>query len=631
MLQDIRDNTQGVIAKVIIGLIVAVFALWGVESIIGGFIRTPPVAEVNGEEITDIQLQTSVQNLMASIGAQADQFDQQLIEQIALDQLIEEMVLRQRAEGNAMAVSSDRIDQAIIGTSQFQIDGRFDPDLAVRTMASQGFSVPMYRQSLQQRILLAQVANAFTSSNFVTEPELSKIIELSAQTRDFRYLSITMGTRTLGTAISDAEIQEYYDANQARFTEEESVALRYVVLDQDLIAEEIEVDEAELLAQYETERGAFEGSAEKRASHILFEVGANLSEAEAMALAATTRQRLLGGEDFGELALELSSDTVSAEDGGDIGYTDGTAFPPEIEAALASMAVDQISEPVLTEFGVHLVKLTEASENTYPPFEEVRDRIERDLKRAEVELIYAGRLENLSNLAFESGDLLTISEELNLPIAESMPITRQGGAGDLANTQVLAAAFSDEVLLEGNNSDVIELSPTRAMVLRVAEYNEASVLPLEEVEAEIAVILRTEMEREAVQELGNRILTALESGEDIQPILDEEELQWIDAQGVERGGNTVNGQIVNSVFAMPSPESGPLFDSVRLANDTFVVVELTAVNPGTAESLAENERASIEDSMLTDFGNRDFQSYLNNLRVTADIQTSLVREATAPL
>ncbi|MCG8503316.1 MAG: SurA N-terminal domain-containing protein, partial [Sphingomonadales bacterium] len=286
MLQDIRDNSQGVIAKVIVGLIVAVFALWGVESIIGGFIRTPPVAEVNGEEISDIQLQTSAQNLMASIGAQAQQFDQELIEQIALDQLIEQMVLLQYADSKAMAVSSDRIDRAIVETQQFQIDGRFDPDLAIRTMAAQGFSVPLYRQDLQQRMLMSQVANAFSNSNFVTEPELQKIIELSAQSRDFRYLSVTMGTRTLGTAISDEEIQQYYDANQQQFTEEESVALRYVVLDQDLIAEEIEVDDSELQTQYEAERNSFEGSAEKRASHILFEVGFGMDEPEALELAA---------------------------------------------------------------------------------------------------------------------------------------------------------------------------------------------------------------------------------------------------------------------------------------------------------------------------------------------------------
>ena len=203
MLQDIRDNSQGVIAKVIIGLIVAVFALFGVESIIGGFVTSPPVAEVNGEEITEVQLQTSTQNLLASLGGAVESLDQDLLEQIALSQIIEEVVMRQSAESSSMTISDDRLDRAIIQNPNFQINGQFDSDLAVRTMVSQGFTVPNYRDSLRQQLILSQLANAYSSSNFITSDELDKIAELSAQTRDFRYISIPLGTRTLGTAIAD--------------------------------------------------------------------------------------------------------------------------------------------------------------------------------------------------------------------------------------------------------------------------------------------------------------------------------------------------------------------------------------------------------------------------------------------
>ena len=167
MLQNIRDNSQGVIAKIIIGLIVAVFALFGVESIIGGLVTSPPVAEVNGEEITEVQLQNSTQSLMNQIGANAQSIDQELVEQLALNQLIEETVLRQAARDAGMAVSEDTVDRAIINTPQFQVSGRFDSDLAVRTLAAQGFSVPAYRADLRQRMLIGQVANAYNGSNFV--------------------------------------------------------------------------------------------------------------------------------------------------------------------------------------------------------------------------------------------------------------------------------------------------------------------------------------------------------------------------------------------------------------------------------------------------------------------------------
>ena len=418
MLQDIRDRSQGVVAKVIIGLIVAVFALWGAESIIGGFVATPPVAEVNGEEIQEFQLQNSVQGLMASMGIEAGSLDPGLVEDLALNQLIDQLLLRQAAERSGLAVSSAQIDRFILDSPQFQINGVFDSELALRTMASQGMSVQMFREDLGSRMMLSQLANAFAGSNFLTPAELEQLIELQEQTRDIRYIAIPIGARTLGTAISDERIAEYFESNSEDFREPETVVARYVVLDQDAIAEEIEVAPEELQARYEQERGEYQGASEKRASHILFDTFA-MSEQEALDQARLARQRLMDGEDFAALALELSDDTISAEAGGDIGYTDGTAFPEAVESALEQLALLEISEPVVSEFGVHLLQLTEDSEAVFPPFEEVSERIERELKSSEVGLIYSARLEDLSNLAFESGDLLSISEQLDLPILTS--------------------------------------------------------------------------------------------------------------------------------------------------------------------------------------------------------------------
>lgn len=628
MLQNIRDNSQGVIAKIIIGLIIAVFALFGVESIISGLVTSPPVAEVNGEEITEFQLQNSTQTLMNSIGANAQSIDQELVEQLALNQLIEEVVLRQAARDAGMAVSEDTVDRAIINTPQFQVSGRFDSDLAVRTLAAQGFSVPAYRADLRQRMLIGQLANAYSGSNFVTDAELEQIAALTRQTRDFRYLSVPMGTRTLDRPVSDAEIQEYYENNQEQFRQPETVVLNYVLLDQAAIGAEIEVPESELRAVYEDERAAFEGSAEKRASHILFETGSAMSEQQALEAASAARQRIADGEDFAALARELSSDTGSANSGGDIGYTDGSAFPEAIEAALEQLELNEVSDPVVSEFGVHLVKLTEDSENVYPPFEEVRERLEREAKSAEVELRYAEQLENLSNLAFETGDLATISGQLGLEIQQSPALPRNGGTGIFADPAVLDAAFSDSVLLEGNNSDVIELSDTRALVLRVNQFNEATIPPLEEVEPEIAVLLRAQMEREAVQEIGNELMAAAAAGEGLDELLAEYELQWINQEAVSRTSATANRDIINEAFALPRPQ-GPedtQLSSLTLPNGTFVLVELTAVTPGSLESMSEDELTTMRRNLSEDLGSNDFSGYLATLRSNADIQSSVASE-----
>ena len=624
MLQDIRENSQGMIAKVIIGVIVAIFALTGVEWLIGGFVASPPVAEVNGEEITEVQLQANTQNLLASLGG-AD-IDQQLLEQIALNQLIEETVMKQSVDRAGMNVSSNRVDRAILENPNFQINGVFDGDLAVRTMASQGYSIALYRDALSQSILLGQLANAYSASNFVTGSELESIAALMQQTRDFRYLSVTLGTRTLGTPITQEEIQNYYASNPAEFTEEESVDLSYVVLDRNVISEEIAVAESEILAQYEAQRADYEGSSEIRASHILFELSSDLSEEAAVQLASETRQRLLDGEDFATLALELSSDTVSAEEGGDIGYTDGTAFPETLEVALEALSLDEISEPVISEFGVHLLKLTEDAENVYQSFDEVRDSIERELKSAEVDLLFAERIEDLSNLAFETGDLLTISEQLNLEIQSVSSVSQANGSGLFANSAVLDAAFSNEVIFDGNNSDVIEIGDSQAIVLRLSHYNESTLLPLEEVAAEISVILRTEKEREAVAELGELLLAARENGADIDSLLQENELEWIDAKGVDRNAFTVNREILEHVFSMPKPESSASVSNIVLPNGTYVLIELNEVAVGELSSIPETDRERLVSSLESDLGVSDYQSFLNSLKENSDITASMLEE-----
>ena len=620
MLQDIRDNSQGVIAKVIIGLIVAIFVLFGAESIIGGLTRAPGIAEVNGEEISDFQLQQGVQELINSIGGSAEGIDQSLLEQIAINQIVEETLLRQAAQAAALGISAERIDRAIIDNPNFQVGGRFEPEFAVRTMNSQGFSIQSYKDALSRQMLLSQVVNAYSSSGFATESELQTLASLSAQTRDFRYLTIPPGTRTLGTPITGDEIASYYESNQTRFVRPESVTVDYVVLDKTSLADAIELEEGAVQAQYEIERSSFEGSAEKRASHILFETGSTLSVDQAIEAATAAIERLNLGESFESLALELSSDQVSAEEGGDIGFSDGSAFPSEIEEALEGLVVGDTAGPVETEFGIHVVKLTEDNSAVFQSFDEVAARIERDLKSAQVEQSFAGALSDLSNLAFESSDLQRLSDELGLDILTSGDFDRSGGGGLFSEPRILEAAFSDEVMLDGNNSDVIEIGEERAVVLRVNTITPEGILPLDDVEPEIAVALRSQMERDAVTALGNELATLLEAGSDTELFLADNELQWRSEVAVRRTQSNVNREIIESIFALPAPASGSVSRSqLSLTNGTFVMAELTSVTEGSFDALADAEKSAMRESVVGDLGSSELRAFVANLRETGDI------------
>jgi len=293
---------------------------------------------------------------------------------------------------------------------------------------------------------------------------------------------------------------------------------------------------------------------------------------------------------------------------------------------LETLAPNEISEPVVTEFGVHVVKLTEDAENVYQAFEEISDRIERELKSAEVDLLFAERIEDMSNLAFETGDLITISEQLGLEIQSADSVPRAGSSGLFANQALVTAAFSDEVMLEGNNSDVIEIGDNQAVVLRVQQFNESAVLPLDDVMGEISVILRTQMEREAVQSLGEELLIAAEEGGDVDALLADNELEWLDAENISRNDFSVNREVIDHVFTMAAPESEPVVSSVSLANGTFVLVELNQVNPGEFSAIPEPDRNRLVDSLQSDLGVSDYQSFLVSLREGSDISAAMLEE-----
>lgn len=619
MLQTIRDNSQGVIAKVIIGFIIGVFALFGAESIVGGFLQGNEVASVNGEDITEQELSVSIQNVMASIGSNLDTIDEELIRDVALNQLIEDKLLMQAAQDAGMIVSADSLDREIIRNPQFQINGQFDNDLARRTMASQGFTPQTYRQALADRMILGQLANAYAASDFVTESDLERIAALQTQTRDFRYLTIPLGTRTVGEEISEADLQSYYDNNQAMFTVPEQVTVDYVELDKDAIFDEIQIDESEIRAQYEEEVGQAEADIEKRVSHILFDVSAG--EDTAVAEAQAVKDRIDAGESFEDLAAEVSVDTASGEMGGDIGYTDGTVFPDAVESALVSMEVGEVSAPVVSEFGVHLIKLTELDAADVVTFEESAERIERELKQTEVDNVYFSRLETLANLAFETFDLQSISDELGLEIQSSNAFGRNGGSSIVTSDQrVIDAAFSDEVLNQDLNSDAIELSDTHAVVIHLKEHLPEQVQAFDEVRSEIAVTLRRERERERTAEVGREILAALEAGEDVSDRVAAEGAEWVERLNVQRNQFDLNTEIAENAFAMTEPASSAVNrEGFSLTNGAYSIIELTAVNPGSLSDLSEEQQGQLEGMLLESRGRDVFDALLAQLQQDGDI------------
>jgi peptidyl-prolyl cis-trans isomerase D len=345
MLQNIRDNVQGLVAKVIIGLIVVPFAIFGIESLVGGG-GPAEVAKVNGEKIGESELVQAVgvqkRQLLARMGdnVQPALLDDAVLRGPALDGLITQHLLKQSAEALKLRLPVQAVDQTILSMGAFQDNGKFSPERYELVLRNQGYSTAYFKQLMHQELLINQLHSAFVGSDFVTPAELTAVAGLLQQQRSFRYLTIPVAGLADKIAVNDADVAAYYQEHTDQFLRDERVKLEYI----ELRAEDYfqPVNEAALQAEYDREMAGFKATVERHAAHILIEINKQRDDAQAQSLLAAIEKKLAAGEDFAKLAAQYSDDVGSKNSGGDLGVSSGDAFPPQFEAVLSGLKVGEI-------------------------------------------------------------------------------------------------------------------------------------------------------------------------------------------------------------------------------------------------------------------------------------------------
>jgi peptidyl-prolyl cis-trans isomerase D len=620
MLQSIRDNSKGTIAKIIIGLIIVTFALFGVESLVGLASSERAPAEVNGKEISNLDLQRGIEfqrrQLLAQMGENGNpaDIDENQLRRRVLQALIDQEVLLQSAESQGLYVSEQLIDQLIVRTPDFQIDGRFDRNQFEAVLRAAGFTPLMYRELLRKEQLIAQERNAFQLSAFATEQQVDRLLKLDRQTRDLAWARLSLDKFLQQAEVSEAEIEARYQAQQERFMTEPQVVLSYVELKQSDFFAPDRVSLADIEFAYQQELLRFEAAEERAASHILF-------DEDALELAEKVRQRIIEGElDFAQAAREFSQDPGSADQGGELGYNTRGVFTGPFEDTLFAMQPGELSEPVRTEFGYHLIQLTDIRSSEPPALEALEPELRRELAQARAEAEYVAALERLADLSFSSADLDVPAEELGLEIRQTEPFSQRGTATGLAsNPRVLRAAFSDELLQEGLNSAPIELDRETAVVVRVKEQIPARQRTLDEVRNELEAELRREQAEAALQARLQQLLAALESGEPLADIAPD--LSWTEVTMVEREQAGMPLEVNRKAFELPRPQQGAAsFAAVRLRGGDQALLRVTAVHEPELSGIEPEIKRQVADFLATLNGQLDYQLHVEALFDAAEIK-----------
>lgn len=619
MLQDIRANTQGTAAKIIIGLIVVSFSIFGIESLL--FSGGPSgIAEVNGKEITEFELQQelSVQQrrLLAMLGEDADPalLDDVVLRQQALESLLQREVIEQAAADFDLSTADEAIANVIGAMEQFQIDGQFSVDMFQSALAQAGFTPSLFRERLADDMRIGQLRAGIAGSDFATSEELELSALIGFEGRDVRYISLPLVDFLADANPSDEAISAYYAENQEQFYTEEGVVLEYIELNRDDYREP--VSEERLREEFELVRDQYELATETRVSHILIEG----DDADREARVAEVLAALEGGMSFEDAAREYSDDIGSAQGGGDLGYTSGDTFPEPMEEAIAALAAGERSGPVETEAGTHLILATDRREGSEVAFEDVAREIEEELQRGEAAAVLLRNVEELRDLAFNAADLDDPAAALELEVRRTDAIRRGDDDPLFGRPLVQQAIFSDDVLEAGHNSEVLEISPERFLLLRVAERMSPELQPLDVVRADIEARLRDQMALEASESKAAELLTALESGESVESLANAAGLEWQVELGARRDSRRVPAAVLEKLFAMPEPSAGePKRAIVSSGSDASYVMEFVRVTRGELASVSDAEATQLRSRVAGELGGLTQQQLESSLREKAEI------------
>lgn len=621
MLQAIRDKTTGWIAYLIVFLICVPFALWGVNSYLGGGEAIPP-ASVDGQAISQQNFDTAYANYRRQLeqafgGSIPDYFASEgILKEQVLTQLIEQSALSQYADKKYYRIGDVELNKLIRSIEAFHTDGKFNPGIYQSQVASLGYSTAGFEQEFRRSQSIEQLQTGINSTAFTVGSIKKQLSRLENQTRKVRVLIRPVQNGKI--EISPLEIEQYYDQNKARFMTTEQLRIDYIELSLDGIKASLEVTEEQLIDRYEQSKSAYSTTEYRAASHILLKLDAEASDEDSDAIRLKLiglRDQILQGGNFSDVAKQNSEDPGSAPGGGSLGEIERGMMVKPFEDALFEMAVGDLSEPVKTSFGWHLIRLDEVAGGKTKSFDAVKSELVDEMRTELAESKIFDLSESLANLAYEQSDSLApAAEELGLQLQISDWFDVSSGQGIATETKIRNTAFSDEVLGQALNSEAIELSDNRVVFLRVNEHKPAAQKEITEVSDQIDAILRQKKGRDESQEVGKQALTALTNGQSLDDIAGDWGVSVVDSGFVARNTSELDNELVRLAFSMDKPDSDQRYEGFSHSDGRYSIVELSAVLSNDSDQDADKVKALTASQSAA-----EYQAVLKLLAIRAEI------------
>jgi peptidyl-prolyl cis-trans isomerase D len=631
MLLAIRERIMGVVGWIILGILFVAFAFFGLNS----YLQSSAInyaATVNDQEITLARHQRAYQQLrtrmadMLGDNFDAAQLNEDILKANALQQLINEELVLQAADAEGYAASNRLVAARINAIDAFKENGVFSKTLYERVLGYQGIGPANFEHNLKQEIIANQYREGISRTAAATAAGLSRAYLLEGQQRRFSYMVLPLQSFNDQLHITDQDIEDYYAAHSDAFMTPERVKVQYLDLDMSNLDPGIAIDEQAVQALYNEQSLKYVTPEERHARHILIRLLPDADEtatAAALEKAQAVVARLDAGESFGDLAKELSDDPGSAANGGDLGFFGRGMMAPEFEDSTFELQKGERSQPVKSPFGFHIIELVEIKPEVATPLAEVRDELVNQLLADERANLFYEDSEALASLTFEQPDSLQgAADALGLDILESDWISRKGGTGIAANSNIVEAAFSEDVLLNGNNSASVEVAPDHVVVLRILEHQESAQQPLEEVRADVEQLTSNEQARALVEARGKEILANLNTGDTtLVASAEANKVTFLSTELIQRNATEPAREIVSAAFTLNAPDEGETaYTGLPARNGDYFIIALEQVKDGNFQDIPEAARKQAWRSLSQVRGQTEIAATLSVLKEQSVIQ-----------
>lgn len=530
------------------GLAVLPFLFWGVESYRSDG-KEGYVAVVDGEEIPRREFEQALRDhherMRGMLGANFDSamLDSFEVKNSVLERLIQQRLLQKEAASNGFVVLDSQLVKTIREIPAFQKDSKFSKQQYEELLSSQGLTPVIFESRVRQELLLQQLLDGYSEYGFAPKTVAEKVRYLSEVQREINQIKIESEQFLSQVTPEEADINDYYEKHKVDFHLPERARIEYLVLSLEAAAENETVSLESINKYFEENQDEFSQPEERKASHILISVPAAASEDEkksARDKAENILELLKQNPDtFAEIAKEHSDDPGSAIQGGDLGFFGRGVMVKAFEDKIFSMQSDEISDIVETDFGLHIIKLTDVKEAKHSDLTDVREQIEKKLKIETMSSSFGEIVEDFSNLVYEQGDnLQAVAEKFELTIQSTDWITRNTVEPlILANEKLLSALFSDESIKNQRNTEAIEVKPDTFVSARIVEHKPATAQSLMVVKDQIVEKLKRQMAQAKAIEEGQEKLARLqetgESGDDNSSWGDVKQISYMQSQGLD--------------------------------------------------------------------------------------------------